>query len=179
MAPQKEENESGNLLKMLMSEIDDLDLSDLDHPDESSPADLIEPGYEISKLFAIIEFGLRHANDEDGLLAGTDMMDREAARKAINGNFLFEVASSSSKDVSHFRVDMRSGGTIIKGKGPAKPKPDVTIRVADKDMVALAMGKVAPQSMFLKGRLKPKGNIMLGLKMNNVLQKEISKLSKL
>lgn len=59
--------------QMLMSELDDLDLSDLDHPDESSPADLIEPGYEISKLFAIIEFGLRHANDEDGLLAGTDM----------------------------------------------------------------------------------------------------------
>lgn len=82
-------------------------------------------------------------------------MDREAARKAINGNFLFEVASSSSKDVAHFRVDMRSGGTIIKGKGPAKPKPDVTIRVADKDMVALAMGKVAPQSMFLKGKHGP------------------------
>jgi predicted lipid carrier protein YhbT len=31
-------------------------------------------------------------------------------------------------------------------------------------MVDLAMGKAMPQAMFLKGRLKVKGNLMLGLK---------------
>ncbi|CAO1621387.1 unnamed protein product [Parajaminaea phylloscopi] len=170
--------EQANLLKMLLSEIDNLDLRDLDHPDEADPGELLEPGFEISRLFAIIEFGMRHAKDEDGLLSGLDMMDREAARKAVAGNFLFEVSGPDNK-VLHYRVDMRQSGAITKGKGPAKPKPDVTIRVSDKDMVALATGKAAPQSMFLKGRLKPKGNIMLGLKMNNVLQKELGKLSKL
>lgn len=77
-------------------------------------------------------------------------MDREAARKAISGNFLFEVTGPQGK-VLHYRVDMRQSGTITKGKGPSRPKPDVTIRVSDKDMVALATGKAAPQAMFLKG----------------------------
>lgn len=125
-----------------------------------------------------IEFGLRHAKDEDGLVSGIDMMDRQQAIKAIGGNFLFEVTGPEGK-VQHFRVDMRKEGKLIKGKGDARPKPDVTIRVSDRDMVALSTGKANPQSMFLKGRLKVKGNIMLGLKMNNILQKEISKLSKL
>lgn len=79
-------------------------------------------------------------------------MDREAARKAIAGDFLFEVTGPNTK-VLHYRVDMRQGGTITKGKGPAKPKPDVTIRVSDQDMVALATGKATPQSMFIKGQL--------------------------
>lgn len=150
-------------------------------------------------------------------------MDRPEALKAINGTFLFEVSSPSlpsssppPKSIS-FIVDMRKTGQISKlvqsegassSSAKAPRKPDVTIRVADKDMVDLAMGKAMPQAMFLKGRLKVKGNLMLGLKvrtrsnregyeialklhlpvplsllistqMNNILQKEIAKLSKL
>ncbi|CAO1635931.1 unnamed protein product [Sympodiomycopsis kandeliae] len=176
MAPKKDD-ESSNLLKMLMSEADDLDLSDPTAQEADSPNDLMEPGFEISKLFAVVEFALRHAKDEDGLLSGINMMDREQAIKAIGGNFLFEVTSGGK--TQFFRVDMRKDGRLIKGKGAAKPKPDVTIRVSDKDMVDLATGKANPQSMFLKGRLKVKGNIMLGLKMNTTLQREIGKLSKL
>lgn len=81
-------------------------------------------------------------------------MDREQAIKAINGSFLFEVAGTGEDGKSttqFFRVDMRKDGTIVKGKGPARPKPDVTIRVADKDLVALSTGKANPQSYFLKG----------------------------
>lgn len=77
-------------------------------------------------------------------------MDRQQAIKSISGNFLFEVTGPEGK-VQHFRVDMRKEGRLIKGKGDARPKPDVTIRVADKDMVDLASGKANPQSMFLKG----------------------------
>lgn len=105
-------------------------------------------------------------------------MDRPEALKAINGTFLFEVSTPSlpsssppPKSIS-FIVDMRKTGQISKlvssdgssSAAKAPRKPDVTIRVADKDMVDLAMGKAMPQAMFLKGRLKVKGNLMLGLK---------------
>lgn len=57
----------------LLSGIEELDLRDLDQPDDSDPGELLEPDFEISRLFAIVDFGLRHANDEDGLLSGLDM----------------------------------------------------------------------------------------------------------
>lgn len=81
-------------------------------------------------------------------------MDRDQAIKAINGNFLFEVTGTGQDGkptTQFFRVDMRKEGKLIKGKGSGKPKPDVTIRVADKDLVALSTGKANPQSYFLKG----------------------------
>lgn len=46
-------------------------------------------------------------------------------------------------------------------------------------MVQLATGQLNPQLAFLRGKIKVKGNIMLGLKMQTVLQQEVGKMSKL
>jgi len=72
------------------------------------------------------------------------MMSREEAIKTINGVFLFNVKSSKEAGkVQSFFVDMRKTGSLTLGKGPPKPKPDVILTVNDRDMVALATGKMS------------------------------------
>ena len=114
------------------------------------------------------------------------MMNRAEAIKAVNGTFLFEVtpsSSSGSKEPVRYLVDMRREGSIKllePGTKPSsvKPKPDVVLRVSDKDMVALSTGKMNPQMAFMKGKIKVKGNVMLGLRMQTVLMKEVAKMGK-
>lgn len=134
------------------------------------------------------------------------MMNRSEAVKAVNGTFLFEVTSKKAKEPVRYYVEMRKEGRIQKVDDPKgiKPKPDVTLRVSDKDMVALATGQMNPQvsrasilpyvfrhsrehalivvfyfqMAFMKGRIKVKGNVMLGLRMQTVLMKEVAKMGR-
>jgi len=51
-------------------------------------------------------------------------------------------------------------------EGPAQGvKVDTTLTVTDEDMVDIALGKLNPQSAFMKGKLKIAGNIMLTQKL--------------
>lgn len=67
---------------------------------------------------------------------------------------------------------------------------------SDKDLVALAKGEASPQKMFMTGRLKVRGKLMVrcerdsahglliiiaqvGLRMNDLLTQELGKMSKL
>lgn len=77
-----------------------------------------------------------------------------------------------------FYVDMRRKGEIIRGPGPKKPKPDCVFTLADRDMIRIALGQMNPQAAFLKGKIKVKGNIMLGLRMQTVLMSEVTKMSR-
>lgn len=172
---QPEKEKSGNMLTLLLSQADELDFSAVDEAGGSdssstaaeSPSNLIVPGFEISKLFAIIEFGLAQGQVSGGILDGMNMMTRDEAKKAINGVFLYKVTSSTdpSKKQS-FLVEMRREGKVFLGEtiNGKKVKPDVTVEITDKDMVSLATGKASPQMMFMKGRIKARGNLMLGLR---------------
>jgi putative sterol carrier protein len=80
---------------------------------------------------------------------------------------------------------MKKTGTVYKGE--AKPRPDVTIILADDVFVELATGKVSEiyasricvlltalqlngQKAFMTGQLKTKGNMMLATKLDDLLQ---------
>ncbi|KAJ3604682.1 hypothetical protein NHX12_029422 [Muraenolepis orangiensis] len=71
-------------------------------------------------------------------------------------------------------IDLKSGpGALI--KGPYSGKADLTITASDADFMALVQGKVNPQQAFMAGKLKLKGNIMLGQKLDVIL-KDFAKL---
>ncbi|KAE8226990.1 hypothetical protein CF319_g491 [Tilletia indica] len=167
---------TGNMLTLMMSQVEDLDFGT--EGGDNDPKRLLVEGFQVSRLFAIVDFALSQAEVQDGILSGMNLMTREQAIKAINGTFVIE-AIGEDKKVQPFYVDMKKEGRISLGPGPGKPKPDVTIRVSDRDMIALATGKITPQVAFMRGRIKVRGNIMKGLQMQTVMNRETSKLSKL
>jgi putative sterol carrier protein len=61
--------------------------------------------------------------------------------------------------VQQWTLDLKSKGEV--NKGPASPKADIIISVADGDFVSLATGKLNGQKAFMTGKLKIKGNMML------------------
>ncbi|CAD6885722.1 unnamed protein product [Tilletia controversa] len=166
---------TGNMLMTMMTQVEDLDFGG---EGENDPKRLLVEGFQVSRLFAIVDFALSQADVAEGILSGMDLISREKAIKAINGTFLIEAVGEGNK-VQQFYVDMKKEGKISLGPGPAKPKPEVVIRVADRDMIALATGKITPQVAFMRGKIKVRGNIMKGLQMQNVMNRETSKLSKL
>ncbi|TKY87257.1 hypothetical protein EX895_003934 [Sporisorium graminicola] len=181
----EEQNDESNLFQIMLEQADDIDFSDPSKApeDQIDPTELKVPGVEVSKLFCVVYFALLHSESEDGLFAGLDMMNMTQAKKAVNGTFQFNVKPSAESEaaggkVVQFYVDMRKDGKIIKGPGPAKPKPDCTLTISDRDMIRVALNQMSPQVAFMKGKVKVKGNIMLGLRMQTVLMNEVKKMSR-
>lgn len=65
-------------------------------------------------------------------------------------------------------IDLKSA-KLYEGP-PQGVKPDTTLTVADDDFVEIALGKLNPQSAFMKGKLKITGNIMLTQKLVPLLK---------
>lgn len=174
-----------NLFQIMLDQADEIDFSDPSKPMDAQidPTALKVPGLEVSKLFCVVYWALLHSEDSEGITAGLDMMNLEQAKKAVNGCFQFNVRPSSEsytgdEKVVQFYVDMRKEGKIVRGAAPAKPKPDCVLTISDRDMIRIALGQLSPQVAFMKGRVKVKGNIMLGLRMQNVLMNEVKKMSR-
>lgn len=53
---------------------------------------------------------------------------------------------------------------------PKEGKPNTTLTVTDEDFVEIAVGKLSPQTAFMKGKLKITGNIMLAQKLGPLLK---------
>ena len=83
------------------------------------------------------------------------------------GVFRFNI-TENKKVVKTWTADLKNGeGSLVEGEGG---KRDVTIIVADADMVLLAAGKLDAQKAFFSGKLKVKGNIMLSQKLGAILK---------
>lgn len=180
-----EEHEETNLFQIMLEQADDIDFSDPNKSKEEQidPTELKVPGLDVSKLFCVVYWALLHSENPEGFTADLDMMNLEQAKKAVNGIFQFNVRPSSEsytgdEKVVQFYVDMRKEGKIIRGPGPAKPKPDCVLTISDRDMIRIALGQLSPQVAFMKGKVKVKGNIMLGLRMQTVLMNEVKKMSR-
>lgn len=61
---------------------------------------------------------------------------------------------------------------IVYEGSPKDVKADTTLTVADSDMLDIALGKLNPQSAFMKGKLKITGNIMLTQKLVPLLKND-------
>lgn len=89
--------------------------------------------------------------------------------KKVKGIFEWNV-TKGGKPTGQWIVDLKSGcGSVT--VGPCKQgKPDCSITVDDDDLVSIAKGKANPQQLFIKGKLKVKGNIMLTTKLGQIFK---------
>lgn len=84
--------------------------------------------------------------------------------KKIKGIFEWNV-TKGGKTAGQWTVDlMRGAGSVTVGPC-TQSKPDCSITVDDDDLASIASGKSNPQQLFMKGKLKVKGNIMLTTKL--------------
>jgi len=99
--------------------------------------------------------------------ASASETEKAAQIKKVNGIFELRVKNEEGAE-GIWTIDLKKTGTVYKGE--AKPKPDVTIILSDDTLVLLADGKLDPQKAFMTGKLKTKGNMMLGIKLDGVLK---------
>ncbi|XP_055383055.1 SCP2 sterol-binding domain-containing protein 1 [Condylostylus longicornis] len=93
--------------------------------------------------------------------------ENEAKAKSVNGVFQYKI-TKDGKVIKEWTLDLKNAKVY---EGPAKDiKVDTTLTVSDDDMVDIALGKLNPQSAFMKGKLKITGNIMLTQKLVPLLK---------
>nr|XP_054756416.1 peroxisomal multifunctional enzyme type 2-like [Lytechinus pictus] len=79
--------------------------------------------------------------------------------KKVNGVIQFNI-TSNGKVAAVWTFDLKGTGAVYQGE-PKSGKANATVTVSDDDFVALASGALQPQTAFLSGKIKIKGQIML------------------
>merc|ERR1711907_264691 len=82
--------------------------------------------------------------------------------KKVNAVFQWDIKTGSGVDT--WTMDLKAG-KIEKG---AAAKADCTIAVAEDDFLSMISGKGNSQAMFMQGKLKIKGNMMLAMKLGEL-----------
>lgn len=91
-----------------------------------------------------------------------------AKAKSVNGVFLYKITKNGDV-VKEWTLDCKTANV---SQGAPSGKVDTTLTVADDDFVEIALGKLNPQTAFMKGKLKIQGNIMLTQKLVPLLKTE-------
>uniref|UniRef100_A0A8D0DYJ6 SCP2 sterol binding domain containing 1 n=1 Tax=Salvator merianae TaxID=96440 RepID=A0A8D0DYJ6_SALMN len=88
--------------------------------------------------------------------------------KKVNAVFQWDIMNGGIM-VAQWTLDLKSGsGEIYRG---ASRKPANTVFVlSDHDFMELVLGKIKPQRAFLVGKVKVRGNILLGHKLEMILK---------
>ncbi|KAF9159418.1 hypothetical protein DFQ27_006097 [Actinomortierella ambigua] len=118
-----------------------------------------QPGFKSSALLVQIDEQLKSLSEAD----------RKAQVTRVKGVFQFNVKNKDGK-VATWTFDLKNGvGAMHKGTVQGL-KPDITIDVSDDDFVNLAEGKANGQKLFMSGKIKVKGAIMMATKLETVLR---------
>jgi len=97
--------------------------------------------------------------------------ERKTAIKQGNAVFAFTLKNEAGATES-WHIDLKEKGRVGKGTGD---KPTVTLLLSDKDFGDLVSGKGKPQPLFMRGKLKIRGDIMKATKLDPILQKARTK----
>ena len=82
--------------------------------------------------------------------------------KKIGFVYHFEIAPAKGKPATTWTVDLKNGnGSIKQGK---EGKADATFAMVDDDAINLFQGKLNPQTAFMQGKMKIKGNMQAATK---------------
>jgi 3-hydroxyacyl-CoA dehydrogenase/3a,7a,12a-trihydroxy-5b-cholest-24-enoyl-CoA hydratase len=129
---------------------------DIDGGSNSSPAQDLssEPALKSSIIFTA--------------MSQTIETHPEVAKK-VNAIYQFNLTGPTP---TTYTVDLKNCKIY---QGEPTTKPDCVLTISDEDYFDMATGKIDPQTAFLKGKLKVKGNIMLAQKLS-IIQQAASKL---
>lgn len=77
--------------------------------------------------------------------------------KKVGFVYHMDISPAKGKPATTWTIDLKNGnGSITKGK---EGKADATFVMVDSDAVALFDGKLNPQTAFMQGKMKIRGNM--------------------
>lgn len=120
-------------------------------------SDLSEPGFEGTELLNFMQSVL----DDDPEL-------RKRSIQQAKANVVLILRNKDKKTKSWF-FGFNNNGEVQKLEGKV-PKADVTISMSDTDFLKLINEEANPQSLFMSGRLKVKGNVMKAVAIERILR---------
>jgi putative sterol carrier protein len=82
--------------------------------------------------------------------------------KKIGFVYHFEIAPAKGQEPVVWTVDLKNGSGSIKNS--REGKADATFVLVDQDAVDLFSGKLNPQTAFMQGKMKIKGNMQAAMK---------------
>ncbi|OBZ86339.1 Oleate-induced peroxisomal protein POX18 [Choanephora cucurbitarum] len=118
---------------------------------------IVAPGF---KSFELID-------SLDKSFNGYSTEEKSKLMKQVNGVFQFNIKNKQGEE-QVFTIDVKKEGKAMRGK--SSTKADAILSIKDKDFIDLATGKPNGQKVYMSGKLKIKGNIMLAMKLNIVFQ---------
>jgi 3-hydroxyacyl-CoA dehydrogenase/3a,7a,12a-trihydroxy-5b-cholest-24-enoyl-CoA hydratase len=101
---------------------------------------------------------------------GTRLASMPHLTKKIKATFLWNI-TKDGKTAGQWFIDLKTGSGSITAGAPAG-KADCTITVADDDFVKVVTGKANAQQLFMMGKLKVGGNILLTQKLGDLLKSQ-------
>ncbi|KAG6936647.1 SCP2 sterol binding domain containing 1 [Chelydra serpentina] len=88
--------------------------------------------------------------------------------KKVNAIFQWDI-TRDGKMVVQWTLDLKTGSGEIY-QGASRCPADTVFTLSDHDFMQLVLGKIKPQRALFVGRLKVRGNIMLGQKLEMILK---------